>query len=213
MQQRSYRDYLNKTFLEELNYKIWTTKGCRFNASSRLTRTSKLSNLSMNMISVYLTAVGLLTVYNISSKIIDDNLLAYLITSLSILALVFNQIESAKDYTLKAKEFHNCGLELSEIYNKLRIFKTLRENVSIQEKTQFTEEISDKYQKVLEKYENHLSIDNKIFKVRTAKYHELNFFQVIGLSINYYFHSYLLYHLLIIVPAILITLLLIYRNG
>ena len=82
MQQRSYRDYLNKTFLEELNYKIWTTKGSRFNASSRLERIGKLSNLTMNMISVYLTIAGLLSVYNINSNIINDNLLAYFITSL-----------------------------------------------------------------------------------------------------------------------------------
>lgn len=76
MSQRSYRDYLNKTFLEELNYKIWTTKGCRFNASSRLLKTAKLSNLAINMISVYLTITGLLTVYNLNSNIIDNNLLS-----------------------------------------------------------------------------------------------------------------------------------------
>ncbi|MCT3734737.1 SLATT domain-containing protein [Elizabethkingia anophelis] len=212
MQQRSYRDYLNKTFLEELNYKIWITKGCRFNASSRLIRTGKLSNLAINMISVYLTITGLLTVYNINSKIIDDNLLAYLVTSLSILALVFGQIENSKDYTLKAKEFHNCGLELSEIYNKLRIFKTLEENPSQERKAQFTEEISISYQKVLEKYDNHLQIDNNIFKTKKAKYHELNYWQIIKYKSEYYLHSYFLYHFLIIVPAILIIFLIIYRK-
>ncbi|UTX46713.1 SLATT domain-containing protein [Chryseobacterium sp. MA9] len=211
-QQRRYSDYLNKTFLEELNYKIWVTKGCRFNASSRLIRTGKLSNLAINMISVYLTIAGLITVYNINSKIIDDNLLAYLITSLSILALVFGQIESSKDYTLKSKEFHNCGLELSEIYNKLRIFKTLEENPSQERKNQFTEEISISYQKVLEKYDNHLQIDNNIFKTKKASYHELNCWQIIKYKSEYYLHSYFLYHILIIVPAILIILLIVYRN-
>ena len=211
-QKRSYRDYLNKTFLEELNYKIWTTKGCRFNSSSRLIKTGKLSNLAINMISVYLTIAGLLTVYNINSKIIEDDLLAYLITSLSILALVFGQIENSKNYTLKAKEFHSCGLELSEIYNKLRIFKTLEENPSQERKTQFTEEISKSYQKVLEKYDNHLQIDNKIFKSKTAKYHELNILQIIKYNLEYYFHSYFLYHFLIIFPAFLIVILIIYRN-
>jgi hypothetical protein len=28
--EKSHKDYLEKTFLEELNYKIWTTKGSRF---------------------------------------------------------------------------------------------------------------------------------------------------------------------------------------
>ena len=43
---KNYKDYLDKTFLEELNYKIWTTKGSRFNANKRLLRVSKLSNLA-----------------------------------------------------------------------------------------------------------------------------------------------------------------------
>jgi hypothetical protein len=29
------KEYLDKTFLEELNHKIWCTKGARFNADSR----------------------------------------------------------------------------------------------------------------------------------------------------------------------------------
>lgn len=212
MSQGNYRDYLNKTFLEELNYKIWTTKGCRFNASARLVKTGKLSNLAINMISVYLTVAGLLTVYNINSNILDDNLLAYLITNLSILALVFGQIESSKDYTLKAKEFHNCGLELSEIYNRLRIFKTLEENPTPERKAQFTEQISSSYQNVLEKYDNHLPIDNRIFKTKTANYHELNFLTKIKYNLEYNFHSYFLYHFLIISPAIIIVILIISRN-
>ena len=212
MQQRSYRDYLNKTFLEELNYKIWTTKGSRFNASSRLERIGKLSNLTMNMISVYLTIAGLLSVYNINSNIIDDNLLAYLITSLSILALVFGQIESSKDYSLKSKAFHSCGLELSDIYNKLRIFKTMEENPSSTRKTEFTQEISDLYQNVLSKYDNHSPIDNKIFKTKTAKYHELNFIKIFLYQSEYYFRSYFLYHFLIVCPAILLAIIIIYRQ-
>lgn len=30
---KTYLDYLDKTFLEELNYKIWSTKGARFHAN------------------------------------------------------------------------------------------------------------------------------------------------------------------------------------
>ncbi|MDX8567357.1 SLATT domain-containing protein [Elizabethkingia sp. HX XZB] len=212
MSEKSYKDYLNKTFLEELNYKIWTTKACRFNASSRLVKTNKLSNFAINIISVYLTIAGLLTVYNINSKIIDDNLLAYLITSLSIITLVFGQIESSKDYTLKAKEFHNCGLELSYIYNKLRIFKTLEINPTPERKIEFTEEISDSYQKILEKYENHLPIDNKIFKAKNAKYHELNWIDVAIYHSEHYVRTYFIYHFLIFTPALLIGALVYYRN-
>ena len=65
MEGKTYKDYLEKTFIEELNYKIWSTKGSRFTASTRLTQASRLSNLSINLLSVYLTAVALLGVYNI----------------------------------------------------------------------------------------------------------------------------------------------------
>ncbi|MFP9116642.1 SLATT domain-containing protein [Flavobacterium sp. RNTU_13] len=212
MSKKSYKDYLDKTFLEELNYKIWITKGCRFNASSRLVRMGKLSNLALNMISVYLTIAGLLTVYNISSPIVDNNLLAYLITSLSIVALVFGQIENSKDYSLKARDFHNCGLELSEIYNELRIFKTLEDDSSIEKKRQMALDISHKYQRVLEKYDNHLPIDNRLEQSKTPKYHELSQLQVIRFRIEYYFATQFLFHTLIVIPAIFITVILFYKN-
>jgi hypothetical protein len=208
MEQKTYKDYLDKTFLEELNYKIWSTKGSRFNASTRLTQTSRLSNLSINLLSVYLTAVGLLGVYNLHFNQLNEDLIAYSITSLSILALVFGQIESAKDFALRAKEFHSCGLELSEIYNELRIYKTLTLNQSLEDKENFAKKISDKYQRVLERYDNHLQIDNNIFKTKTAGYHLLSKFDVFKIECDYYFRTKLLYHSLIIFPPIIILLLL-----
>lgn len=210
MEGKTYKDYLDKTFLEELNYKIWSTKGSRFNASTRLTKISRLSNLSVSILSVYLTAVGLLSVYNISFNTLDGNLIAYSITCLSILILVFGQIENAKDFTMKAKEFHNCGLELSKIYNDLRIFKTLTEDQTIANKERFTREISDAYQRVLERHENHLQIDNDLFKTKTAKYHLLSKFDVYKIKFNYYIRTAFIYHFLIISPlVIIVTLLLI----
>jgi hypothetical protein len=202
--EKTHKDYLTKTFLEELNYKIWSTKGSRFNASSRLIKTSRLSNLSISMLSIYLTAVGLLSVYNLSFNTINENLIAYSITCLSILTLVFGQIENAKDFTMKAKEFHNCGLELSNIYNELRIYKTLTENQTLQGKEKFAKEISNAYQRVLEKHENHQQIDNDRFRSKTAKYHELSIFSVLKIKFIYYIRTAFIYHLLIVLPPVII---------
>lgn len=212
MTEKSHLDYLQKTFLEELNYKIWVTKGARFNASTRLNRTGRLSNLAVNMISVYLTAAGLLSVYNIGSNVIDDKLLAYIITSLSIVALVFGQIESSKEFAVKAKEYHSCALELSALYNELRIFKTLEIKPSDQQKIDFARSIASKYQIILERYENHHPIDNNIFKANKAKYHKLKWHQTLLYRISYYLRSYLIYHLLMLVPIALITFIIYYRK-
>lgn len=207
---KTYKDYLDKTFLEELNYKIWSTKGCRFNASKRLLKIANLSNLCLSMLSVYLIAVGLLSVYNIySPEAINQNLIAYSITCLSILLLVFGQIENAKDFSTKAKQYHNCGLELSSLYNDLRIFKTLSDDPKIEEKRQFAEKISNKYERILERHENHEPIDHNTFKANKAEYHELNGFDVLKIQMDYYLKTSLIYHVLIILPPIIIIGLLI----
>ena len=211
MEGKTSKDYLDKTFLEELNYKIWSTKGSRFNASTRLTKISRLSNLSISVLSVYLTAVGLLSVYNLSFNTLNENLIAYSITCLSILTLVFGQIENSKDFTMKAKEFHNCGLELSNIYNELRIYKTLTENQSLRDKEKFAKHISDSYQRVLERHENHQQIDNDRFRSNTAKYHQLTTFAVLKIKFIYYIRTSFLYHLLIVLPPIIIVTLLIIK--
>lgn len=209
---KTYKDYLDKTFLEELNYKIWSTKGSRFNANKRLLRIASLSNLCTSMLSVYLIAVGLLSVYNINSSAnINQNLIAYSITCLSILILVFGQIENAKDFSTKAKQYHNCGLELSSLYNELRIFKTLIQKSDLNEKRKFAEKISDKYQRILERHENHESIDHEMFKSFYSKYHELNTWKCFKIKINYYIKTELIYHFLIIIPPLVILLLLFKR--
>ena len=207
---KNYKDYLEKTFLEELNYKIWITKGSRFNADKRLLLISKLSNLSNSMLSVYLIAIGLLSVYNIyNDGFIAQNVLPYITTCLSIILLVFSQFENSKNYQLKAKEFHSCGIELSKLYNKLRVFKTLNTNVSDNEKEQFAQEIADKYESILEKYDNHDPIDHSLFKVRNAQYFELNWVDILTIKINYYFKTQLIFHLIILIPPTILTLILI----
>lgn len=205
---KSHKDYLEKTFLEELNYKIWSTKGSRFNANKRVVQVSKLSNLCNSILSVYLIAIGLLSVYNIyNEKLYSENLIAYSITCLSILLLVFGQIENAKEYSSKAKEYHNCGLELSSLYNELRIFKTLKENTTLEDKLKFAQKTANDYQRILEKHENHEPIDNELFKSKTAAYHNLNWFDVNKIKIVYYIRTNLLYHILIVFPPIIIFIL------
>ena len=55
------KDYLEKTFLEELNYKIGSTEGSRFNANKRLLEISRISNLCNSILSVYIIALGALS--------------------------------------------------------------------------------------------------------------------------------------------------------
>lgn len=205
MSTKNYKDYLDKTFLEELNYKIWTTKGSRFNANKRLLMIYKCSTLANSMLSVYLIAIGLLSVYKIyNDRFIEENILPYTITCLSILLLVFTQIENSKNYQLKAKEFHSCGIELSKLYNKLRTFKTFHLDATENEKGLFAQQISEQYESILEKYDNHDQIDYALFKTTNPDYFELSSLNVLMTRINFYVKSQLVYHIMIIAPPIII---------
>ncbi len=169
------KEHLDKDFLEELKHKIWSTKGTRFNADSRLKSTAKLSHLCMSLLSVYLIIFGLLTVYKIynpGESPYSANTIAFTITATSILLLVFSQYENFQNYQLKAKNFHDCALDLADLYNELQNFKTYKKNASDKEKLQFCSDLQKRYQSILRKFDNHFQIDNKIFKCQHSDYYE-----------------------------------------
>ncbi len=124
--------------------------------------------------------------------------------SLLILLLIIGQIESKKEYHSKAMEFHNCGLELSSLYNVLLIFNTLIENQTLENKKQFTHKLAESYQKIIEIHINHAPIDTDLFKLKDLKYHNLNWLDVQIIKINYYLRTLLFFHLLIAFPPILL---------
>ncbi|MBE9577416.1 SLATT domain-containing protein [Flavobacterium proteolyticum] len=199
------KEYLEKSFLEELSYKIWSTKGARFQADKRLTVISKMSNISFSILSAYLIIAGLIAVYNLNKNDENLNLINYLITALSIIQLVLAQYENSQDYKLKAKNFHDCGLELSVLYNKLRIFKTLKTNPNENEIYNFCKELSEEYQVILAKYENHHPIDYQNFKkTQRGYFKELTDKDSIIIKIKYIWICYGWYSLLIVSPPLLI---------
>lgn len=199
--------YLDKDFSVELNFKFWTTKGARFVASHRLKSINKLSSYSLGFLSAYLIILGLLSVFEIESKLlISDKHFALISTSLSILILVFSQLEGANDYRLRAEKFHDCALEISELYNKLRYLKT--SSMKQDEINKLSGDLSIEYSNVLRKYENHIYIDFLMFQTTKNDYFKLNWFNILVIKLRYYSRTQLLYHVLIIFPPILIYCLL-----
>lgn len=118
-------------------------------------------------------------------------------------------IENSRNYEGKAKEFQDCSVELSKLYNKLRIFKTLNTNKTDQDKEHFANELADKYEDILKRHENHDQMDYQYFKASKAGYHELNFLEATVIKIKYFIRYYLIYYLLIAIPpAVIIWLIL-----
>ncbi len=191
------------SYLEELEYKLYYTKGARFEAHDRLKRTAKLSMISSSLLNAYLIVAGLLSVYNIySEQLTSTNLTAYLITSLSILLMVFHQVEAVKQYDKRGQGFLNSAQELSSLYEELRIFQTLQTTPGEKESTDFARELKTQYEEVLKGTENHLPIDYDLYRTKKRKQQNLTYWQVISIRLKHYLSAYFFYHLLIGSPVV-----------
>ncbi len=198
------KEYLTKTFLEELNHKLWSTKGSRFKANKRLLITNNLSVKALSFFSAYLIIFGLLSVYQINNEsLVNENIVAFGSTACAILLLVFSQIESTQDYKLRAREYHTCALKIANIYNELRILKTYPTKLSDDENLNFIKDLNRQYQELLEAYPNHENIDFKTFKLDNKEYYELSGWYCLYIHAEYYYKTRFWYHLAIVAPPLL----------
>ena len=210
-------DYLGKSFLEELNYKMWSTKGSRFNCDKRLRTKGNASNVSLAIISAYLIIASLITVFNLAIGV-NQEVLNFTITGLSILVLVFTQFENAQKYDLVAKMHHDSGLKISELYNELRIFKTLQKDPSDDDVLNFARDIVGRYENVLSTSGNHSRIDYDRFLMTNIEYmkrtnpDKVKHLNKNIIRIQYYWNVYGWYFLLIILPPAIFILLMIFTQ-
>jgi len=195
--------YLKKDFGVELNYKLWFTKGARFSASERNKKLNELSSKTVGYLSAYLIIINLVNIYNIPFfKKLPENELGFWTTALSILILVYSQFESAKNYSIRGEKFHQCSLEIAELYNQLRMVKTST-LINKQQEEESIKEISKKYDIVLKQHENHSNIDSKEFTTHKPEYFDLTKFDVWAIKAEKYFKLYFKYHLMIYGPILI----------
>lgn len=205
------KSHLDKDFLEELKHKLWSTRGSRLRASERLKIQEKYSILSLSFLSAYLIIFGLLSVYNLfNENKISENIIPFSITSISIFLLVFSLFENSKNYAIRSLQYHNCALEISRLYNKLQTYKSYDKDATHDELKKFTLDLQDKYQTVLEKYENHLQIDNIIFKLDHRDYYtEIKWYHALMYRFKNILITYFWYYLAIIAPGLILTIIMI----
>lgn len=200
------KEHLDKDFLAELKHKIWSTKGTRFAADDRLKSLSKISGICIGVLSVYLIIFGLLSVYNLYRPDQSaDNLFAFSLTATSILLLLFSTFENSQDYKVKAKSFHDCALDLADLYNELQNFKAYRAGATDEEKLAFCDLLQKRYQDILRRYENHSPIDNQIFKANHMDYYKyLKWHYKYKVQAIYFCKTKLLYYVAMAVPGIIL---------
>lgn len=197
----------NNSYEEELNYKVWSTKGARFNASHRNQTLNNLSSKAIGYLSAYLIIIGITNLYKIDLLGVKlmDNEVGFISTAFSVLILLFSQLESSENFALKMEKHHNCSLDIAELYNKIRYLKSYTSNP--QAKQHQLQKISNEYDSILKKYENHLPIDYSKFQITKAEYFGLNSFDVNLIRLKYYVKVYFIYHILIFGPIIILFIM------
>lgn len=199
------KEHLDKDFLKELKHKIWSTKGTRFYADTRNKTTAKYSNLGLAFLSAYLIIFGFLSVYNLyNAKEYNPNLIAFTITAISIFLLILSVFENTQNYLVKAKNFHDCALDLADVYNELQNYKSYETEATEKEKMEFCFKLQEKYQTILRKYENHEPIDNKKFRLNYPDYYAIQWYEKIIVPLEYFTRTKLIYICLMVIPGIII---------
>jgi hypothetical protein len=194
-----------ENYLQDLEFWLWITKGARFSAHERCLTQNKWSNLSIGILSAYIIIINLVTIFKFSDcPIFNANFISFISTALSILILVFSQLENSNDFKLKAEKFHNCAREVAKVYRDVRNLKRMQ--LSDEELQNKLNQHTAEYEGILDKYENHEELDYMHYKVSHPEDFPMTDWNRFKFRVTHYISSIFVYHLLIIVPPILFVL-------
>ncbi|MCB1206189.1 MAG: SLATT domain-containing protein [Verrucomicrobiae bacterium] len=186
---------------EELNYKLWITKGARFQAARRCEDKEHAALWTNALLSAYLICVGLIPFFPFTFfQGITTEFLAFATTTLSIFLLTCGLVVATRKYTVQAITFHACALEIGVLYNALRRAKELEDTEA---KNSEIKRISIEYDKLLARYPNHQPIDSDVFETTKPAYFKLARTTCFWRKRIYWFHTKALHHGVVAFPIIL----------
>ncbi|WP_405567786.1 SLATT domain-containing protein [Polaribacter sp. Asnod6-C07] len=188
-----------------LAFKMWSTKGARFVADERCKKSYRLSSFTIAFLSFEVIAISIYSLTGSFDSLIESKIITSWTLILSILFLVLSIFENTKNYNVKAKDYHNCGLEIGKVYSKLKMILATNKDGDFND-LKILNPLQDEYDKILDKYENHEEVDYAQYKINKKKDFKINYGYVLKNQAIIYFNTKFLYHfLIIIVPIILIT--------
>lgn len=195
-------------FTDQLSEKIWKTKIARFTASRRMYRNHVASTLSVALLSA--TIIGLNVISFMPSLKECTIFVTAATTILSVFVLVMSLLVSLMRYELKGKNYHECGMELDALYEKILLYKDRHEQKDEKQgdgENNFQsndESLLNEYNSILKKYNlNHTNFDYHYATVGYNKDFTISFSELTLLKFRWYvWDVYLLYYAVAIVPLL-----------
>lgn len=150
-----------KSTLEELSDKIWATKQARFCAHRRMKRCRVSSTMATTLLSVDVVAINLIAFLpSQQCPKIQANITVFTIV-LSVFILAMSLLVYLLDYSSRENNYHNCGVELTNLNDRLSFFiKSMTPEEISQQGQEMTEKYLRDYQTIISKYNlNHSEFD------------------------------------------------------
>ena len=199
---------MKENFIKATYQQIWKTRGARFVAHANYLKQNKSSSFTIAILSAYVIVMSLFFISPSLSSKIDNGDLSLITLAASLLTLIFSQIESSKDYKLKAEKLHQNAMELSDIYHEIQAL--LLSDDDLNDRYKLAQEISKRYNSIIQKCdENHNDYDYKLFLASNWSDDDIKLTKnqaswirfCIGIRIRYY------YAIWILTPIILFVIL------
>jgi SMODS and SLOG-associating 2TM effector domain family 5 len=136
----------------DLTRQLNVTSRCAFRASGRLSLHKLLAEASVTFLSIGLIIVPTLLLGGVPSEL-PKGLTEALQICAAVAILSFSLHLNGSDFATRLLKHHQCGLELRELLRKLKPPNSPQGTIK------HYDEFSERYAKVLEKYDNHEAID------------------------------------------------------
>lgn len=126
-----------------------------------------------------------------------SQIILFISSALSIIILVVSQLEASENYSVKAHTFHQSGLDVAELYKKLRLLKTRFDDKKSEEFIAGVEEVSSGYNDILQRSDNHDDIDFDVFRASKPDYedHKLTAKEVSCIHLRFFLGQFLFYYI------------------
>ncbi|MEX1014853.1 MAG: SLATT domain-containing protein [Candidatus Paceibacterota bacterium] len=135
---------------DQLDYTLWVTSGIRFSQSLRYEKLESTINFTLLMLSVYLTMFSLLIPHLFED---DAQLVSLFITASSILITALVVLLKSANFNRRSILQHECGRKIRKLLYDLKIVDNEKEIIAI----------NNKYNEILDDFENHKKIDLSYF--------------------------------------------------
>jgi len=187
--------------------KLWVTKGARFIAAKRFEQHDKWSIITISIVSVYIIFLNLAVLIPHRPSILSNENITFSTICLSILVIVISVILSTRNYKVVSNKFHDCGREITEIYDKVCIWKINPSKVTEADLMELVKE----YNSLLKKYDiNHSRLDYEMFisnNMSDYKNIKCPFFYKIQVKLRYFLETVFRYWIFILMPLFLYLLI------